>query len=662
MIRIPILGGWYGFSTLQADWASLIKNSHIQSSRGRIELPFVDGKKENPLYLVGATHYRNFLVMAGQSHDAGAAVLYVNGIWMVVNPIAWGVSPCAFSQDGKFFHCASSATTGFVIDIDTGIRTDFNMNFFADGIRAVIPPVDEIVLGNLTKHDPLSDLYEYIDFENGLIIGQAQTGLGGYTDDETHIVEQGGCFFNRAQYDSYNIALATVKESENQTVFWWLNIEELKTFPVEDEQEIKAINRDCWLGWFEFTDNLQYIPPNNCLLRIPGGRIVALGIGQFAQWIQGSTVEEIERQAQDSNIPVVAYWDARTWPRWPLLKDNDWLAIQAYCLNSEIPADFQSNMEVVLRSIPGSYRNVALVCQCYTSNANLTTNLKGLVPVYAELAIKFPKITMMLVFTDQGRATGLNDHQELRPYWQKLFDGITGDPSMGNGIENGVLVSPRDYHFSLTRDVGLPLDGTDETLQASLRTLENKWYKYGFGMQHGTPCNPRPRLYFPTSICPNAAPDPNDPKEVCLGVKQVPACWEGEGRFANITNHPPTEWIWDEHGGPAYQPINTTPTNPMNILIFGATSPTRRSDPLGCHITYEVESPRPITEVTIELKNSGMEPKITIYPILPGNDGRFWRGVNVKLTHEGRWQLVITAKNDLNEIVKTEGPFIEVIA
>jgi hypothetical protein len=178
---------------------------------------------------------------------------------------------------------------------------------------------------------------------------------------------------------------------------------------------IPPINKPCWLGWFEFTDTLAYLPPSNANLWVKQGGPIKDAAGmQFALWVQGGSVAEIDAKVAQSSWPCVAYWDGRTWPSWPSLRSGDWLAIQAYCWSSETPTAFGLNVQAMIHAVPSSYAQIALVCQCYTSNTGLTTALASLVPVYAQLARDNPRVTMLLVFTDQGRATGLCDHPEIR--------------------------------------------------------------------------------------------------------------------------------------------------------------------------------------------------------------------------------------------------------
>jgi len=202
---------------------------------------------------------------------------------------------------------------------------------------------------------------------------------------------------------------------------------------------IPVIGKPMWVGFFEFPPHteigdLAYLPPANCLMWVdeitrvgPIKNIVTDAI--IAQWIQGTSVGEINTKVAATSGPAVAYWDHRDWPSWPTLRTGDWLALQAYCRAEETAAQFEVAMQSVIATAP-SGNDICLVCQCYTSNTNNTNDLAGLVPVYARLARDFPEVTMLLVFSDQGRATGMMDHPDVKPYWEELYEGVEGDPGL----------------------------------------------------------------------------------------------------------------------------------------------------------------------------------------------------------------------------------------
>ncbi len=77
----------------------------------------------------------------------------------------------------------------------------------------------------------------------------------------------------------------------------------------------------------------------------------------------------------------------------------------------------------------------ALIAQCYTSNSSLTKNLVPLVPVYSRIAKACPQVEIIAAFSGSGRATGLQDHPEVRPSWDTLAAGIPSAPKPIDQLE-----------------------------------------------------------------------------------------------------------------------------------------------------------------------------------------------------------------------------------
>lgn len=430
-------------------------------------------------------------------------------------------------------------------------------------------------------------------------------------------------------------------------------------------EPVPAINKPCWLGWFEFQEPVQP-GPHNCLLRVKRGGLISNNSEHVAQWVQGSTVEEIEAKAADvaagtpALLPIapVAYWDAREWPRWPTLPANAWVALQAYQRATESDATFEADLRRLITDASQRYDKVCLVCQCYTSNTGNTSDLMGLPPIYARLARDFASVTMLLVFSDEGRATGLNDHPEMRARWQELYDGITGEPSteeppMGNGIVDGVLVDPQAYFFSLVAGK------RPQDYRTVLRDIQMDLYLYGIGQQCSSGGEPRGRLYLPTAICPNAKPTTAD--ELVLGVKQDPKCWEEQGHGVNVVSPDASQWIWqDMKGGlqnaPAYQPIADTPppTGDLPVLIHGYDRLVHRSDPNGMLVRFDVGADRPVTQIKAWL-NDGEPPFVMNLPLPSPPDGRYLRAIAWKPVKNGQWTVFVQATDDQGRTGTSDG-------
>lgn len=671
MQRLPHGNCWYGFSTIGGDWGAINFDGYIESSIGRIELPvfeeIINGEsklvKDYPLFLVGARYISpqgwSKLLMGGQSQNGHGTLFWTDGIWYQLSPLSFGQSPCAFSQDGRFFYAVTGSLNGIYRDSETGVITPFPTPFYVDGIRAVIPPSNKIILGNTTIYSPVYDLHEYIDFENGLVIGQGASGLVGWYHGTSYLIEPGGTFFIRAMYDGFNIALATVKQTERQCVNWFLNIDELITFPHAGEDPIAVIGKPCWVGWFEFNNPPSSDPPGNGMITVrwptQHHTILRLNGSQFANWIEGVTVEEIEEKAFNSSYPALLYWDGRDWPHYPSMRPQDWLGLQMYCHAEETIRDFEANMRAWLNSIPVDYKQIAVVAQCYTSNENNTKDLKGLVPVYSRLARDYPRVNFLAPFSDQGRATGLNDHPEVRPYWERLFAGVTGEPTMDTGIVDGVLVDPRAWWLNVFTAGEDPAN-----FQEVMKRKEGEIYKWGLGQQNNSGGVPRGRLFLPWNLCPNASPQ--TPQEFFLGVNQTASCC-GIGdvpcKKVDVVDQATNQWIYfDRDPHIEYQPIGTAPGDKIVIQVRSYTNPARRSDPDGCEVKLEIAADNPCIEITISLNDGDQD---FVWTWTRGKDGRYFRILGFKVTVEGNWTLTITAKDNQNNHAVWTGP-ITVIA
>ena len=249
-----------------------------------------------------------------------------------------------------------------------------------------------------------------------------------------------------------------------------------------------------------------------------------------------------------------------------------------------------------------------------------------MVPVCSRLGASLP-LHAMLPFSGSGRKTGLQDHPEVRPLWDELYRTITGTPDegerppMGNGIDaNGVCVDPEAYFLSLVAH-----DDPRDYI-AVIRRISPDLYKYGMGSQNRSSCEPSSRLFMPHAGCPNVAPDPSIPKEMCLGVKQVREAWEST--VDTVENHPgtttPKAWLWHNVMGPPYQPIpapDGPPDPPVDggevaVLIHRYDTTFHRGGPgseAGMEVVLEVASARPIRDVEVYLDDGSPRFRLAIH-------------------------------------------------
>ena len=221
-------------------------------------------------------------------------------------------------------------------------------------------------------------------------------------------------------------------------------------FVLVQAPQMVAIGRAFWLGFFMFANGPD--APGNCTLAVRNitgaqarpviltsesiGLVTGTILGYFCDGATVAAVEANAVTAAAAGMRPVAYWDARVWPSAPTLPAGSWVCVQAYCGVAESFVDFETSVRQQIAAVPLGY-DVAIVAQCYTSNALNTADLVSLVPIYARLLRDNPRVVAILVFSGAGRATGYEDHPEVWPYWTTLFAGggssIPGVPGSPGG-------------------------------------------------------------------------------------------------------------------------------------------------------------------------------------------------------------------------------------
>lgn len=666
MNRLANQNSWYGWSDLQGNWGSLNFDGFIKSSIGKIELPVWGGFRDNPLYLVGGNYKGKFL-MGAQSQNGNGTIFYTDGAWWILNLSSFGMSCCAFNQDGSKFYGVINATQALTRDNETGFLGTVSDSFFVDGIRGVVPPNDKILLGNTTKYSEKFNLYEYIEFSDDVAVGQGSDGMVIYYKGTSYKIEPGDTYFIRAMFDGYNFALATVKQNSKECIHWWVNVDELKYFPVVGEDDIVAVGKPLYLGWFEFNQPPSINPPGNAItaIRFPNesGTIKLFNGRQFATWIDGQTVAEINARVAACPTPALAYWDGRNWPEWPILRQGDFLGMFGYCYADETPAIFEANLRALLGKVPFQFQDIAVICQCFTSNASLTKDLKGLVPVYARIARDNPRVTFLNVFSDQGRATGLNDHPELRAYWDKLAAGITGIPDNGGGMVNWAEIDRI---------------GKDRWAELEVQKISQEM------VDRGEDCRPFQQQMF-IKICrelycdkqidfdffwKHGVPNYEDPADVIAKLAHI-----GEDIIVDVAakgyrdvvarmGHPTAEWNAGGADSPitpgdeahcSHPPCDSVPGGDVKVFIMEYDKMVRRSDPNGMLVRFEIASQNPVVEVILNLSDD--EPAIPIYfDAKERVDGRYVRALAFKPTVNGDWLLSVHARDSEGHTGEAVGP------
>jgi hypothetical protein len=93
----------------------------------------------------------------------------------------------------------------------------------------------------------------------------------------------------------------------------------------------------------------------------------------------------------------------------------------------------------------------------------------------------------------------------------------------------------------------------------------------------------------------------------------------------------------------------------MNLRITGYDSAIDRGNPEGMHVTYDMDSDRPITSLTFWL-DDGATPIEMRYPVQPGSDGRYIRGLNFKPTITGAFHFHLRIVDDAGDTADAVSP------
>lgn len=210
------------------------------------------------------------------------------------------------------------------------------------------------------------------------------------------------------------------------------------------------VGRPMWLGFFagapwapdgwDTNDDPPgtrdpHMLPGNGYLDVPsGGTFFDEQDKPIGSFITGGTVEAIEQAAAAAPHTPIAYWDGRSWPRWPNLPNGAWLCLQGYCRINESVDHFEASLNALLedRRSNDPTQRMAIVAQCYTQPPQVpqtqTSDLRALVPAFARLAAKHKTLHALVPFSGNGRANGLQNHPEVRPLWDRLAASIPSAP------------------------------------------------------------------------------------------------------------------------------------------------------------------------------------------------------------------------------------------
>lgn len=226
MIRKSIAGGWYADCVLGGEWAALIRDRHLETSRGIV--PLCPGG--NVLFL-RCRVVADVLYIAGQGNRDGAAWLWNGAQWVHVTAQTNGQKVVAFGPHGLYV--ASTPHTIDVFNLTGAHQQTLAMSPGSGGIQCVTAD-GEIVLGDATYgngSDAPPGVAEWTQLGHLYIGG----GYDGGVIINGHVLHPGDCFFIHAELEGEDIAVAfhTAQGAE----FRWFTVGEIVTLPLASHPE-----------------------------------------------------------------------------------------------------------------------------------------------------------------------------------------------------------------------------------------------------------------------------------------------------------------------------------------------------------------------------------------------------------------------------------------
>lgn len=205
MIRFA--GGWYADALPSGAFVALIQHSHLQTDRGRVELPL----GQNVLYVRMAPDGVRFAGVGNQDDLCWEW----NGRAWVSRGIAFGPRAVVYDASGDLRIIAGPPARGWRRIAPDGRVT------FADESYADIP----------------RRVWEYTDL-GGLTIGQGGSGPHGedpciaLIGGTRRLIEAGQCRFINVSEKDGRIAVAYVREDTRESVIRWMTRSEIASLPI----------------------------------------------------------------------------------------------------------------------------------------------------------------------------------------------------------------------------------------------------------------------------------------------------------------------------------------------------------------------------------------------------------------------------------------------
>lgn len=207
MTRLHIPGAWYVDARPSGAFVALIKDSHLVTDAGRVELPH----GQNLLYVRIAPDGIRF---AGAGHQDDLVWEWDGTAW-VSHGSAFGVSPVIYDRSGQLLINDSS--------------------WGSQGAR-YIGPRGDVITGDATYYSSSLDLSEFSYIAPDLYIGQSHpdgSNDAAWVRDRgtPRLLEPGPCRFIREAHDGERVSIAMWKPHEG-AVIYWLSLDEIRALPV----------------------------------------------------------------------------------------------------------------------------------------------------------------------------------------------------------------------------------------------------------------------------------------------------------------------------------------------------------------------------------------------------------------------------------------------
>ena len=246
----------------------------------------------------------------------------------------------------------------------------------------------------------------------------------------------------------FNIRTNETKDAAGKT----LRLGRVQLAPPRD-RTIPKIGREMYVGCYVGspppgkpggwgTDTPWQTVPGNFRITIPGGEVRRNDndsiIGQYVEGVPDTDPAAIDRAIADTKlahpgVPIWVYWPRQAQAQSRRLPIGaSVFGMEMYRGVGETEAAFEARSNTSLVGVPKAF----LIPQGYLSNTNNTPDLESIVPIAGRVARDNVNVVGIAVFNGSGRATGLDQHQDIRNLWARLFASVPGPPKQAAPMVN----------------------------------------------------------------------------------------------------------------------------------------------------------------------------------------------------------------------------------